>query len=100
MEWKLDAVACLSMPAAACFAVQYFWKCLHLQAEALHSGLAGGPAALIDPALPLLLAGGAAAALASGVLGRSVVLPRLKQLPPTAVRLETMRQKLLAQVWR
>ncbi|KAK9834837.1 hypothetical protein WJX81_002704 [Elliptochloris bilobata] len=61
--------------------------------------LAGSDAAtaLIDPALPLLLAGGAAAALASGVLGRTVVLPRLKQLPPAAVRLETTRQKLLAQ---
>lgn len=55
-------------------------------------------AALVDPALPLLLAGGAAAALASGVLGRTVLLPRLKQLPPAAVRLETVRQTLLAQV--
>ena len=55
-------------------------------------------AALVDPALPLLLAGGAATALASGVLGRTVLLPRLKQLPLAVVRLETVRQTLLVQV--
>lgn len=61
--------------------------------------LAGSDAAsaLVDPSLPLLLATGVAVAVGSAVAGNSLVLPRLKQLPPKAVRVEETRQQLLAQ---
>ncbi|GBF93654.1 hypothetical protein Rsub_06757 [Raphidocelis subcapitata] len=61
--------------------------------------LAGSDAAsaLIDPALPVLIAGAAAAAAGSAVAGNALLLPRLKQLPSGAVKLEGMRQALLAQ---
>ena len=36
--------------------------------------------------------------MVAGVLGNSVLLPKLKQLPERALQLETVRQKLLAQV--
>ncbi|BDA44546.1 hypothetical protein COCOBI_06-0220 [Coccomyxa sp. Obi] len=52
---------------------------------------------LIDPALPLLIAGGVATVATTGVLGTTVLLPRLKQLPERLLQLETVRQKLLAQ---
>ncbi|EIE21316.1 hypothetical protein COCSUDRAFT_56538 [Coccomyxa subellipsoidea C-169] len=52
---------------------------------------------LIDPALPLLIAGGVATAATTGVLGTTVLLPKLKQLPERLLQLETVRQKLLAQ---
>jgi hypothetical protein len=55
-------------------------------------------AGLIDPALPLLIAGATAATVFSGVVGSTVVIPRLKQLPEPAVRVEGTRQMLLAQV--
>lgn len=55
-------------------------------------------AGLIDPALPLLIAGGVATVATTGVLGTTVLLPRLKQLPERLLQLETVRQKLLAQV--
>lgn len=60
--------------------------------------LAGGDAAsgLINPALPAALAVGAAALAGSAVAGNTLLLPRLKQLPPNAVKLESMRQELLA----
>jgi hypothetical protein len=54
-------------------------------------------AGLIDPALPLLIGGAAAGAAAAGVLGSSVLLPRLKQLPERSLQLAGVRQRLLAQ---
>ncbi|GIL63825.1 hypothetical protein Vafri_17820 [Volvox africanus] len=61
--------------------------------------LAGGDAAssLLDPALPLLLAAGAASLAGSAALGSSVLVPRLKQLPDVKVRVEFVRQQLLGQ---
>jgi hypothetical protein len=61
--------------------------------------LAGGDAAssLLDPSLPLLIGGGVAVTLGSAVAGNSLLLPRLKQLPSNAVKLDTIRQQLLAQ---
>ena len=61
--------------------------------------LAGSDAAsaLIDPALPALIAAGAAATVGSAVAGNQLLLPRLKQLPGGAVKVEAMRQALLAQ---
>ncbi|KIZ05021.1 hypothetical protein MNEG_2935 [Monoraphidium neglectum] len=61
--------------------------------------LAGSDAAsaLLDPALPALIAAGAAAAAGSAVASSSLLLPRLKQLPTNAVKIEGMRQALLAQ---
>lgn len=56
------------------------------------------PAGLINPAMPLLIAGAVASAATAGVLGSTVVIPRLKQLPEQSLQLETVRQKLLAQV--
>ncbi len=60
---------------------------------------AGGDAAssLIDPALPTLLAAGAAGVLGSGVFGSRVLIPKLKQLPEKSVSLEYVRQQLLGQ---
>jgi hypothetical protein len=60
--------------------------------------LAGSDAAtgLIDPNLPLLVAAGAAAVAGSAVAGSTVLIPRLKQLPERSVKLEAMRQALLA----
>ena len=55
-------------------------------------------AGLINPAMPLLIAGAVASAATAGVLGSTVVIPRLKQLPEQSLQLETVRQKLLAQV--
>lgn len=55
-------------------------------------------AGLIDPALPLLLGASAASAAVAGVLGGTVLLPRLKQLPERSLQLAAMRQRLLAQV--
>jgi hypothetical protein len=55
-------------------------------------------AGLINPAMPLLIAGAVASAVTVGVLGSTVVIPRLKQLPEQSLQLETIRQKLLAQV--
>jgi hypothetical protein len=52
----------------------------------------------LDPALPLLIGGAVAAAVTTGVLGTTVLLPRLKQLPERVLQLEGVRQKLLAQV--
>ena len=48
--------------------------------------------------MPLLIAGAAASAATAGVLGSTVVIPRLRQLPEQSLQLETTRQKLLAQV--
>ncbi|GLC33999.1 hypothetical protein PLESTM_000142600 [Pleodorina starrii] len=61
--------------------------------------LAGGDAAssLLDPALPLLLAAGAASLAGSAAVGSTVLLPRLKQLPDARVRVELVRQQLLGQ---
>jgi hypothetical protein len=61
--------------------------------------LAGGDAAsgLVDPALPLLIAGGVALAAGSAVAGNSLLVPNLKKLPEKAVKLESIRQQLLGQ---
>ncbi len=61
--------------------------------------LAGSDAAsaLIDPSLPALIAAGAVAVVGSGVAGRQLVVPKLKQLPERSVRVEAVRQQLLAQ---
>ncbi|KAF5840558.1 hypothetical protein DUNSADRAFT_16356 [Dunaliella salina] len=61
--------------------------------------LSGGDAAssLIDPSMPLMLAAGAGGLLGSAVLGNSLVLPRLRQLPDQALASEYMRQMLLQQ---
>eukprot|EP00884_Botryococcus_braunii_P011594 jgi/Botrbrau1/20435/Bobra.145_2s0002.3 len=61
--------------------------------------LAGSDVAsgLIDPALPLLIAGAAATTVVSGVVGTTVVIPRLKQLPAPSLEVEGTRQLLLAQ---
>lgn len=48
--------------------------------------------------MPLLIAGAVASAATAGVLGSTVVIPKLKQLPEQSLQLETVRQKLLAQV--
>lgn len=52
---------------------------------------------LIDPALPLLIAGGIAVTAASAVAGSSVLVPKLKQLPERIVEIQATRQKLLGQ---
>jgi hypothetical protein len=61
--------------------------------------LAGSDAAsaLVDPALPLLISGSLAVAASGAVASNTLLLPRLKQLPINAVKLETIRQQLLAQ---
>lgn len=61
--------------------------------------LAGGDAAawLIDPALPLIATGSIAAALGTGVVGTTFVLPKLRQLPESTLIGEALRSKLLAQ---
>ena len=61
--------------------------------------LAGSDAAsaLVDPALPALLAAGLAATTVSAVAGSTLVVPKLKQLPAGSVEVEAARQKLLAQ---
>jgi hypothetical protein len=61
--------------------------------------LAGGDAAsgLVDPALPLLIAGGVAFAAGSAVASNTLLVPNLKKLPVTAVKLESTRQQLLGQ---
>eukprot|EP00877_Chromochloris_zofingiensis_P002415 jgi/Chrzof1/12174/Cz06g23240.t1 len=61
--------------------------------------LAGSDVAsgLIDPSLPTLIAAGAAVAVGSTVAGNTLLLPRLKQLPANAVKVESIRQQLLAQ---
>lgn len=61
--------------------------------------LAGGDAAsgLLDPALPILITGGVAVAVSSAVASNTLLLPKLKQLPSNAVKLESIRQQLLAQ---
>ncbi len=55
-------------------------------------------AGLLNPAMPLLMLGAAASAATAGVLGSTVVIPRMRQLPEQSLQLETVRQKLLAQV--
>jgi hypothetical protein len=67
-----------------------------LPAAVLFAG-SDAASALLDPALPAIIAGAAAAAAGSAVAGNSLLLPRLKQLPSGAVKLEGMRQGLLAQ---
>ncbi len=54
--------------------------------------LAGGDAAssLLDPALPLLLAAGAASLAGGGLVTNSVVVPKLKQLPDNKVGLHAL----------
>eukprot|EP00198_Chlamydomonas_reinhardtii_P009690 XP_001699027.1 predicted protein [Chlamydomonas reinhardtii] len=61
--------------------------------------LAGGDAAssLLDPALPLLLAAGAASLAGGSLVTSSVVVPRLKQLPDNKIKVEYVRQQLLGQ---
>jgi hypothetical protein len=61
--------------------------------------LAGSDAAsaLVDPALPALLAAGLAATTVSALAGSTLVVPKLKQLPAGSVEVEAARQKLLAQ---
>ncbi|KXZ51879.1 hypothetical protein GPECTOR_11g314 [Gonium pectorale] len=61
--------------------------------------LAGGDAAssLLDPALPLLLAAGAASLAGGTLVSSNVLVPRLKQLPDGKVRVEYVRQQLLGQ---
>ena len=52
----------------------------------------------VFPAMPLLILGAAASAATAGVLGSTVVIPRMKQLPEQSLQLDTVCQKLLAQV--
>lgn len=54
--------------------------------------LSGGDAAtsLIDPTLPALVAGGAVLLLGSSVVTRTVVVPRLKQLPDNKLGMEAV----------
>jgi hypothetical protein len=61
--------------------------------------LAGGDAAsgLLDPALPLLIAGSVSAVAASAVVSNTLLVPSLKKLPVKAVTLESIRQQLLGQ---
>ncbi|KAL6751543.1 hypothetical protein V8C86DRAFT_3019801 [Haematococcus lacustris] len=61
--------------------------------------VAGGDAAstLVDPNLPLLLAGSLAAVAGSAVAGNQLLLPRLRQLPDKSLSLEYIRQQLLGQ---
>lgn len=61
--------------------------------------LAGGDAAssLLDPSLPLLIAAGATTLAGTAVAGSSVLVPRLKQLPESKLRVEAVRQQLLGQ---
>ncbi|KAG2493008.1 hypothetical protein HYH03_008672 [Edaphochlamys debaryana] len=61
--------------------------------------LAGGDAAssLIDPSLPLLIAASAGTFATGTLLGRTVIVPKLKMLPEPAVSLEYTRQQLLSQ---
>eukprot|EP00878_Enallax_costatus_P010383 GHUV01010836.1.p1 GENE.GHUV01010836.1~~GHUV01010836.1.p1 ORF type:complete len:576 (+),score=142.43 GHUV01010836.1:158-1885(+) len=61
--------------------------------------LAGSDAAsgLIDPALPMMITGGIVAAAGSVIAGNTMLLPRLKQLPNSTVKLDSIRQQLLAQ---
>ena len=59
--------------------------------------LAGGDAAsgLIDPLLPAAIVTGVTVIAGSTLAGNTLLLPKLKQLPTNAVKLETMRQELL-----
>jgi hypothetical protein len=61
--------------------------------------LAGGDAAsgLLDPSLPVLIAGSVALAAGSAVASNSLLVPNLKKLPVNAVKLESIRQQLLGQ---
>ena len=61
--------------------------------------LAGSDAAsaLIDPALPLLLAGATVGTAAVGLATNGLLLPRLRQLPERSVTVQAQRQRLLAQ---
>lgn len=61
--------------------------------------LAGGDAAsgLVDPALPLLIAGSVGVAVGSLVASNTMVVPSLKKLPVKAVQVEGIRQQLLGQ---
>lgn len=61
--------------------------------------LAGGDAAssLLDPSLPLLIAAGASSLAATAITTRTVLVPRLKQLPENRLRGEAVRQRLLGQ---
>jgi hypothetical protein len=52
---------------------------------------------LLDPALPLLIAGSTLALAGSAIAGNQLVLPRLRQLPDKAVGVEYVRQRLLGQ---
>lgn len=63
---------------------------MELPCAARHAGL-------VDPALPLLIGGAVASAAVAGVLGNTVLLPRLKQLPERSLQLEAVRQRLLVQ---
>jgi hypothetical protein len=64
---------------------------------ALLTAAGEGGAALIDPALPMLLLGGAAVVSTASAVANAVLLPRLAQLPAAALTLEGMRQELLQQ---
>ena len=70
--------------------------CIHRQFP--DPRLVATSAGFINPALPLLIGGAVASAAVAGVLGNNVLLPKLKQLPEQSLQLETVRQKLLAQV--
>lgn len=54
--------------------------------------LSGGDAAtsFIDPTLPALVAGGAVLLLGSSIVTRTVVVPRLKQLPDNKLGMEAV----------
>jgi hypothetical protein len=61
--------------------------------------LAGGDAAsgLVDPALPLVISGALASVAVSAIASNTLLVPSLKKLPVKAVKLESIRQQLLAQ---
>jgi hypothetical protein len=60
-------------------------------------GASDASTALVDPSLPYAVAGVLVAAAAAGVAGTSVLLPRLKQLPPDSLEIQATRQRLLGQ---
>jgi hypothetical protein len=65
-------------------------------APAAAVALAGDAASsLLNPSLPLLLAGGAAAAVGAAALGARVVVPALRRLPTASVGAEASRSALL-----
>jgi hypothetical protein len=64
---------------------------------ALMAAAGEGASALVDPALPALLLSGAALVTGASAVANVLLLPRLAQLPASALTLEGVRQELLQQ---